>query len=88
MLSFQQLLGKLSLITLCFILVGDLQINILKFVSGHGTVVEPTCTNIIFGYKQAQQYSREQHINWVLSVLSVAVYNMLNCIGRTCKSLL
>jgi len=32
---------KTTLITLCFILTDDLQIKILKFVSGHGTVVQP-----------------------------------------------
>jgi len=28
-------------ITLCFVLTDDLHINILKFVPGHGTVVQP-----------------------------------------------
>jgi len=49
---------KATLITLCFILTVDLQINLLKFVSVHGSVVQPAYTNIVFGYKQAQQYSR------------------------------
>jgi len=47
---------KAALITLCFILTVGLQINIFKFVFGHDTVVQPACTNIVFGYKQAQQY--------------------------------
>ena len=41
----------------------DLQI---KFVSGHGTVVQPACTNIVFGYPQAQQYN--EHVNFVRAV--------------------
>jgi len=44
-----------TLITLCFVLADDLHINILKFVA---TVVQPACINIVFGCKQAQQYSR------------------------------
>ena len=47
-----------TLITLCFVLADDLHINILKFVAAHGTVVQPACINIVFGCKQAQQYSR------------------------------
>jgi len=33
---------KATLITLCFILADDLQIK-LKFVAGHGTVVQSAC---------------------------------------------
>jgi len=51
------------LITLCFVLADDLRINILKFVAGHYTVVQPASINIVFGCKQAQQYSK--HIIWV-----------------------
>jgi len=46
---------KATLITLCFIVADDLHVNILKFVAGHGTVVQPACINIVSGYKQAQQ---------------------------------
>jgi len=30
-----------TLITLCFVLADDLHYNILKFVAGHGNVVQP-----------------------------------------------
>ena len=49
---------KVLLITLCIVLADDLHINILKFVAGHGTVVQTASINIVFGCKQAQQYSR------------------------------
>ena len=32
---------RATLITLCFVLADDLHINILKFGTGHGTVVQP-----------------------------------------------
>jgi len=32
--------------------------TVLKFVAGHGTVVQTASINIIIGCKQAQQYSR------------------------------
>jgi len=48
---------RATLITLCFVLADDLHIKILKFVAGHGTVVQPVSINIVFGCK-AQQYSR------------------------------
>jgi len=54
---------KATLITPFFILADDLQINIFKFVVGYDTVVQPACINIVFGYKQAQQY--REYINWV-----------------------
>ena len=57
---------------------------ILKFVAGHGTVVQLASNNIIFGCKRAYQYSRTHH----LSELSAGVHKMLNRIGRTCISLL
>jgi len=44
---------KATLITLL-----SLQINALKFAAGHVTVVQPVCINKVFGYKQAQHYSR------------------------------
>jgi len=34
-------------------------------VSGHGTVVYPACTDIVFGYKQAQQYSRTHRLGFI-----------------------
>jgi len=64
---------------LCFVLADDLHIKILKFVAGHGTVVQPASINIVFGCKQAQQYSRTHRLG---------VHRMLNRIGRTCISLL
>jgi len=77
---------RATLITLCFVLVGDLHVNILKFVAGHGTVVQPVSINIVFGFKQAQQYRRRHQ--WVLSELSFGVQKVLNRIGRTCLTLL
>jgi len=77
---------RATLITICFVLADDLHINILKFVAGHGAVVQPASINIVFGCKQAQQYSRTYHLG--LSELSVGVHKMLNRIGRTCISLL
>jgi len=41
---------------------------VLKFVSGHDSVVQPVCTNIIFGYKQAHQYSRTYQLGFVRAV--------------------
>ena len=40
-----------TLIILCFVLADDLHIQILKFVAGHGTVVQPASINIVFGCK-------------------------------------
>ena len=77
---------RATLITLCFVLADDLYVNILKFVTGHDTVVQPASINIVFGCKQAQQYSRTHHLG--LSELSVGVHKMLNRIVRTCISLL
>jgi len=56
---------KATLITLCFILTVDLQINILKFVFGRGTGFQPACAKIVFGCKQAQQYSRKYQLGFV-----------------------
>ena len=57
-----------TLITLCFILADDLHINILKFVAGHGAVVQPASINIVCGYKQAQQYSRMHQLDFIRAV--------------------
>ena len=57
---------------------------IYKFVAVHGTAVQPACINIVFGYKQAEQYSR---IHQLGSELSVEGHKMLNRIGCTCISL-
>jgi len=54
---------RATLITLCFILADDLHINILKFVAGHGTVVQLVSINIAFGCKQARNII--EHIIWV-----------------------
>ena len=45
-----------------FVLADDLHINILKFFAGHNTVVQPASINIVFGCKQAQQYSRTNQL--------------------------
>jgi len=77
---------RAKLITLCFVLAEDLHVNILKFVAGDGSVVQPASINIVFG---ANRHSNiVEHIKWVLSELSVAVLVMLNRIDRTCVSLL
>jgi len=57
-----------TLITLCFVLEDDLHINILKFVAGHGTVVQTASINIVFGCKQAQQYSRTHQLGFIRAV--------------------
>jgi len=45
---------RATLITLCFVLADDLHINILEFVAGHGTIVQPaSIISIVFRYKQA-----------------------------------
>jgi len=59
---------RATLLTLCFILADDLRINILKFVAGHGAVVQPASINIVFGYKQAQQYSRKHQLGFIRAV--------------------
>jgi len=55
---------RATLITLCFVLAGDLHINILKFVAGHGTVVQPVSINIVFGCKQAQHWVFIRAVSW------------------------
>jgi len=76
---------RATLITLCFVLADDLHINVLKFVLGHDTVVQPVSINIVFGCKQAQQYSKTHHLGFIRTV-SWSAQNA--CIGRTCISLL
>jgi len=54
---------RATLITLCFVLGEYLHVNILKFVAGDGTVVQPASINIEFG---ANKHSNTvEHINWV-----------------------
>jgi len=56
--------------------------NILKFVAGHGTVIQPDSIYIVL---DANKHSNiVEHINGVLSELSVGVHKMLDRIGRTC----
>jgi len=59
---------RAALITLCFVLAEDLYVNILKFVVGHGTVVQPATIDIVFGCKQAQQYSRKHQLGSIRAV--------------------
>ena len=59
---------RATLIMLCFVLANDLHINILKFVAGHGTVVQPISINVVFGCKQAQQYSRTHQLDFIRDV--------------------
>jgi len=56
---------RATLITLFFVLADDLHTNILKFVAGHGTVVQTASINIVFGCKQAQQYSRTHQLGFI-----------------------
>jgi len=42
--------------------------NMLKFVAGHGTVVQPVSINIVFGCKQAQQHSRTNWLRFIRAV--------------------
>jgi len=55
-----------------FVLADDLHINILEFVAGHGTVVQPASINIVFGCKQAQQYSRTHQLGFIRAVSWIA----------------
>jgi len=59
---------RATLITLCFVLVYYLHINMLKFVAGHDIVVQPASINIVFECKQAQQYSRTHHLHFIKAV--------------------
>jgi len=58
---------RATLITLCFFLGDDLHVNILKFVAGYGTVVQPV-SNIVFGCKQERQYSRTYQSGFIRAV--------------------
>ena len=40
-----------------------------KFIYGHGTVVQPASINIVFGCKQAQQYSRTHQLCFIRAVI-------------------
>jgi len=46
----------------------DLHINILKFVAGHGAVVQPASINVVSGYKQAQKYSGKHQLGFIRAV--------------------
>jgi len=59
---------RATLITLFFVVADDLHINILKFVAAHGTVVQSASIDIVFGCKQAQQYSRTHHLDFIGAV--------------------
>ena len=59
---------RATVITLCFVLPDDLHINILIFVSGHGTVVQPASINIVFGCKQTQQFGRTHNLGLIRAV--------------------
>jgi len=59
---------RTTLITLWFVHADDLHINILNFVAGHGTVVQPASINIVFACKQAQQYSRTHQLSFIRAV--------------------
>jgi len=43
-------------------------INILKFVAGHGAVVQSASINTVSEYKQAQQYSRKHYLGFIRAV--------------------
>jgi len=55
---------RATLITLCFVLADDIHINVLH-VAGHGAVVQSASINVVFGYKQAQQYSRKHQLGFI-----------------------
>ena len=41
---------------------------LIYFVAGRGTVVQPASINIVFGCKQAQQYSRTHQLGFIRAV--------------------
>jgi len=43
-------------------------VNILKFVTGHGTVDQPACINIVFVRKEAQQCGRTHQLGFIRPV--------------------
>jgi len=57
---------RATLITLYFVLADDLHINILKFVAGHGNVVQPASINIV-NLDVNKHSNIVEHIIWVLS---------------------
>jgi len=59
---------RATLITLCFVLAEDLHVIIPKFIAGDGTVVQSASINIVFGCKQAQQYSRTYQLGFIRAV--------------------
>jgi len=59
---------RATVIALCFVLADDVHTNILIFVAGHDTVVQPASINIVFGCKQAQQYSRTHNLGFIRAV--------------------
>jgi len=48
-----------------FVLANYVHINILEFVAGRGAVVQPASINIVFGYKQSQEYNRKHHLGFI-----------------------
>ena len=60
--------GVLRATLITFVLPDDLHINVHKFVAGRGAVVQPNSINIVFGYKQAQQYSRIHQFCFIRAV--------------------
>ena len=65
-----------------FDLADYLHVNIPKFVAGHGTVIQPASIYIVFGCKQAQQYSRTHQWGWHLDWQSKrsVVWALLLCV--------
>jgi len=57
---------KAKLITTLPYLTVDLQINILKFVSGHGNVVQSSCTNIVQGDTKKTVITKNQTTSKIL----------------------
>ena len=45
-----------------------MHIDILQFVAGHGAVIQPASIDIVFGYKEAQQYSRKHQLGFIRAV--------------------
>jgi len=79
---------KATLITLCFILTVDLQIKIAYLNLFLDTLLSFSLLALI-SYLDTNKYSNVvEHINWVLSELSVVVHKMPNRIDRICISLI
>jgi len=73
---------KATIITLCFIPTNDLEINKLNFVVGQFSLI-----TLLSDYDTNKHSNIVEHINWVLSELSVGVHKTVNRIGRTWISL-